>query len=29
MDEGRNMVIMFPAIIKFKNKEAKKAFEPT
>jgi hypothetical protein len=29
MDEGRNMVLMFPAIIKFKNEEAKKAFEPT
>ncbi|KAF3026003.1 hypothetical protein E8E14_015073 [Neopestalotiopsis sp. 37M] len=29
MDEGRNMVLMFPAIIKFKDKEAKKSFEPT
>lgn len=29
MDEGRNMVLMFPAIIKFKDESAKKAFEPT
>ncbi|KAK8096645.1 hypothetical protein PG999_012589 [Apiospora kogelbergensis] len=29
MDEGRNMVLMFPAIIKFKDEEAKKGFEPT
>ncbi|KAK7995402.1 hypothetical protein PG990_014175, partial [Apiospora arundinis] len=29
MDEGRNMVLMFPAIIKFKSEEAKKGFQPT
>jgi hypothetical protein len=29
MDEGRNMVLMFPALIKFKDEEAKKGFEPT
>lgn len=29
MDEGRNMVLMFPAIIKFKSEEAKESFQPT
>ncbi|KAK9770418.1 hypothetical protein AB5N19_11447 [Seiridium cardinale] len=29
MDEGRNMVLMFPAIINFKDEAAKKSFEPT
>ncbi|KAI1284698.1 Mss4-like protein [Xylaria sp. FL0933] len=28
MDEGRNMVLMFPGIIKFKDPEDKKAFDP-
>jgi hypothetical protein len=28
MDEGRNMVLMFPGIIKFKNPEDKKNFDP-
>ncbi|KAK7964233.1 hypothetical protein PG984_013223 [Apiospora sp. TS-2023a] len=29
MDEGRNMVLMFPAIIKFKSEQAQKDFQPT
>ncbi|TFL03373.1 Mss4-like protein [Pterulicium gracile] len=29
MDEGRNMVLMFPAIVKFPSEEAKKAFYPS
>ncbi|ORY71315.1 Mss4-like protein [Pseudomassariella vexata] len=29
LDEGRNMVLIFPAIIKFVSPEAKKAFDPT
>ncbi|KAJ3568940.1 hypothetical protein NPX13_g6249 [Xylaria arbuscula] len=28
MDEGRNMVLMFPGIIKFNSAEDKKAFDP-
>ncbi|KAJ8127892.1 hypothetical protein O1611_g5745 [Lasiodiplodia mahajangana] len=28
MDEGRNMVLMFPGIIKFENAEDKKLFDP-
>ncbi|KAI0150155.1 Mss4-like protein [Xylariaceae sp. FL1272] len=28
MDEGRNMVLMFPAIIKFEDQEHKKMFDP-
>jgi hypothetical protein len=29
MDEGRNMILLFPSLIKFKNKEDKKNFDPT
>jgi len=29
MDEGRNMILLFPTLIKFKSEEEKKKFEPT
>lgn len=29
MDEGRNMILLFPSLIKFKNKEEKTRFDPT
>ncbi|KAI9846340.1 MAG: hypothetical protein M1837_004193 [Sclerophora amabilis] len=29
MDEGRNMILLFPALIKFQSKEEIKNFEPT
>jgi hypothetical protein len=29
MDEGRNMVLIFPSIIKFESEKAKKDFDPT
>jgi hypothetical protein len=28
MDEGRNMILLFPSLIKFKNDEAKSFFKP-
>ena len=28
MDEGRNMILLFPTLIKFKNEEERKKFEP-
>jgi len=29
MDEGRNMILLFPSLIKFKSAEEKKRFDPT
>lgn len=29
MDEGRNMILLFPTLIDFKNEEDKKNFEPS
>lgn len=29
MDEGRNMILLFPSLIKFKDGEEKKKFDPT
>lgn len=29
MDEGRNMILLFPSLIKFKDDEAMKKFAPT
>lgn len=29
MDEGRNMILLFPSLIKFKSKKAKANFDPT
>jgi len=29
MDEGRNMILLFPSLIKFKSKEEKANFDPT
>ncbi|TGO70651.1 hypothetical protein BELL_0690g00050 [Botrytis elliptica] len=29
MDEGRNMILLFPSLIKFKNQEEKEKFNPT
>jgi len=29
MDEGRNMILLFPSLIKFNNDEEKRRFEPT
>ena len=29
MDEGRNMILLFPSLIKFKDDEGKKKFAPT
>lgn len=29
MDEGRNMILLFPTLIDFKSEEDKKNFEPT
>lgn len=28
MDEGRNMILLFPTLIKFKSEEAKQKFKP-
>lgn len=28
MDEGRNMILLFPTLIKFKNVEERKRFDP-
>ncbi|KAM0135359.1 hypothetical protein ACHAQE_003676 [Botrytis cinerea] len=29
MDEGRNMILLFPSLIKFKSQEEKEKFNPT
>ena len=29
MDEGRNMILLFPTLIDFKSDEDRKNFEPT
>jgi hypothetical protein len=29
MDEGRNMILLFPTLIKFKNEQERKNFAPT
>ena len=29
MDEGRNMILLFPTLIDFKSKEDQKNFDPT
>ena len=29
MDEGRNMILLFPTLVHFKSKEERKKFEPT
>lgn len=29
MDEGRNMILLFPSLIKFKSAKEKKNFDPT
>lgn len=29
MDEGRNMILLFPTLLEFKNDEQKKNFDPT
>lgn len=29
MDEGRNMILLFPNLIKFKSKKEKENFHPT
>jgi hypothetical protein len=29
MDEGRNMILLFPSLIKFKSKKEKANFDPT
>jgi hypothetical protein len=29
MDEGRNMILLFPTLIKFKSEEEKKKFAPS
>ncbi len=29
MDEGRNMILLFPTLINFKSEEDRKNFEPT
>lgn len=28
MDEGRNMILLFPSLIEFKGEEERKKFEP-
>jgi hypothetical protein len=29
MDEGRNMILLFPTLINFKSQEDRKKFDPT